>query len=87
MPVIPEYRLPDDPGESIRRLIANEPAYYAHKDQLFAGYQDAVKQGREPTKEQRHEGRRRRQTATAQVLASARRIVQREQARILRDGT
>jgi hypothetical protein len=83
--MIPEYDLPDDPQGSIRRLIASEPAYYAHRDQLMAGYQDAVANGREPTREERHEARRRRMTADAQVLSAARRIVQREKRRWMRE--
>jgi hypothetical protein len=82
--VIPEHELPDDMGASIRQLIASEPAYYAHRDQLWAGYQDAVANGREPTPDERYEARRRRVRAMGQVMREADRIVRRE-ARRLRD--
>lgn len=75
-----------DPGESIHRILANEPAYYAHKDQLFAGYQHAIAEGREPTSEQRSEARRRRIVAGAQVMSAARLIVQRERRRLRDEG-
>ncbi|MFF0183498.1 hypothetical protein [Streptomyces sp. NPDC005244] len=67
-------------------ISRNEPAYYARKDQLYAGYLDAVANGREPTAEERHEARQRRCTAAAQVFAAARFIVRREAARIHREG-
>lgn len=83
--MIPEFQLPDDIGASIRRLIASEPAYYAHKDQLYAGYQAAIAEGREPTREERREGRQRRARAAGRALAEARRTIQHE-ARRIRDG-
>ncbi|MFJ8677192.1 hypothetical protein [Streptomyces sp. NPDC093589] len=83
--MIPEHELPDDIGESIHRLVASEPAYYAHKDQLYAGYQDAIANNRTPSAEERHEARRRRVTADAQVVSAARRIVQREKRRWMRE--
>lgn len=84
--MIPRHELPDDMGESIRRLIASEPAYYAHKDQLYAGYREAVANGREPSSEQRYEARRRKVVAAAQVFAAARLIAQREGRRIRDEG-
>lgn len=75
-----------NPGKSLRRILANEPAYYAHKDQLFAGYQHAVAEGREPTPEQRSEARRRRIVAAAQAVSAARLIVQRERRRLRDEG-
>lgn len=84
--MIPEFDLPDDIGASIRRLIASEPAYYAHKDQLYAGFQAAIADGREPTPEERREERQRRARAIGRVLADARRTVQREARRIREEG-
>lgn len=84
--MIPRREGPMDPAESIRRILANEPAYYAHKDQLFAGYQHAIAEGREPTLDQRDEARRRRVVATAQVMSAARLIVQRERRRLRDEG-
>ncbi|MCX4912867.1 hypothetical protein [Streptomyces sp. NBC_00687] len=84
--MIPEHPPSDDPGGLSRRILANEPAYYARKDRLYAGYLDAVENGREPTAEERHEARERRRTAAAQVFAAARFIVRRESARIHREG-
>lgn len=76
----------DGSSERIRRLIANEPAYYAHKDQVNAAYQDAVANGREPTREQRNESRRRKTVAQGQVVAEARLIVWREYRRWRAEG-
>lgn len=76
--MIPRNDGPMDPGEYIRHLVASEPAYYARCDQLFAAYQDAIANGREPTPEEKHEMRRRKVVAGAQVVAAARRIVQAE---------
>lgn len=84
--MIPEYELPDDIGASIRQLIANEPAYYAHKDQLYAGYQDAIANGREPTDAEKREAGKRRARDMGHTLTAARRIVQREARRIHDEG-
>uniref|UniRef100_UPI0030DF557B hypothetical protein n=1 Tax=Streptomyces tubercidicus TaxID=47759 RepID=UPI0030DF557B len=83
--MIPEHDLPDDIGESIRRLVASEPAYYARRDQVYAGYRDAIANGRTPTREERYEARRRRVAADAQVVSAARRIVWREKRRWMRE--
>lgn len=75
--MIPEYELPDDMGTCIKRLIASEPAYYAHCDQLWAGYQDAIASSREPTPDEKHEGQKRRARAMGSVMKEAERIVRR----------